>query len=77
MEQPRHPLPGDVEQALNERGLMAAFEERPAYQHNDYLGWIAEADGEEARRECIAQMLDELAHGGVYMGLPYNPSEGA
>jgi hypothetical protein len=31
------------------------------------LGWIASAKREETKAKRIAQMLDELARGGVYM----------
>ena len=39
----RNPMPGCVREALLRDGLMDAFEKRPAYQRNDYLGWIARA----------------------------------
>ena len=52
-------MPENVRDALNSRKLMAAYEERPAYQRNDYLAWIepceaprdaAEAPGTNAGR---------------------------
>lgn len=42
-----HEMPQDVEWALNERGLMRAYNARPAYQQNDYVGWITRARREE------------------------------
>lgn len=42
-------MPGFVRNALKARGLMAAFRERPAYQQNDYIGWINRA----RRRETM------------------------
>ena len=67
-----HPMPETVRSALKERGLTAAYEARPAYQRNDYLGWIAQAKREETRRKRLAQMLDELERGGVYMNMRWN-----
>jgi uncharacterized protein YdeI (YjbR/CyaY-like superfamily) len=61
-------MPQFVRAALRERRLMIRYQERPAYQRNDYLMWISEAQVEETREERLAQMLDELASGGVYMG---------
>jgi uncharacterized protein YdeI (YjbR/CyaY-like superfamily) len=53
---------------------MDAYEARPAYQRNDYLGWFTRAKLPETRRKRIDQMLDELAQGGVYMGMRHHPS---
>lgn len=69
-----NPMPDHVRQALESRDLMAAYNERPAYQRNDYLGWIARAKRPETRTKRLHQMLDELAQGGVYMRMPHNPS---
>jgi uncharacterized protein YdeI (YjbR/CyaY-like superfamily) len=68
------PMPDDVRRALEARDLMSAYEERPAYQRNDYLGWFAGAKRPETRQKRIDQMLEELAQGGVYMGMRHNPS---
>jgi uncharacterized protein YdeI (YjbR/CyaY-like superfamily) len=51
--------------------LMAAYEARPDYQRNDYLGWIAQARREETRRKRLDQMLDELERGDVYMKMAW------
>jgi uncharacterized protein YdeI (YjbR/CyaY-like superfamily) len=67
-------MPEDVREALEARDLMDAYEARPAYQRNDYLGWFAGARRPETRQKRIDQMLDELAQGGVYMGMRHNPS---
>jgi uncharacterized protein YdeI (YjbR/CyaY-like superfamily) len=64
----------DVEQALKKRRLAAAYEARPDYQRNDYIGWINRAKLAATRQKRIAQMLDELAEGGVYMGMAHNPT---
>ena len=68
------PLPDDVRHALESRNLMTAYEARPAYQRNDYLLWFAGAKRPETREKRISQMLEELAQGGVYMGMRHNPS---
>jgi uncharacterized protein YdeI (YjbR/CyaY-like superfamily) len=67
-------MPEDVRAALEERGLMAAYGARPAYQRNDYLGWIARAKRPETRAKRLALMLTELDGGGVYMGMEHRPS---
>ena len=36
-------MPRFVEDALDEAGLMELYRERPPYQQNDYVGWIARA----------------------------------
>ena len=68
------PMPADVREALEARSLTAAYEERPPYQRNDYLAWIARARRPETRQKRLNQMLEELAHGGIYMGMRHTPS---
>jgi uncharacterized protein YdeI (YjbR/CyaY-like superfamily) len=68
-------MPDDVWAALTEAGLTEKYRERPAYQQNDYLGWIDQAKRPETRDRRIAQMLDELREGGVYMGMAHPPSK--
>jgi uncharacterized protein YdeI (YjbR/CyaY-like superfamily) len=70
----KHPMPDFVKKALNERGLMKAYKERPAYQQNDYLGWINEAKQQQTKEKRLGQMLDELETGGIYMNMPHSPS---
>jgi uncharacterized protein YdeI (YjbR/CyaY-like superfamily) len=67
-------MPDDVLEELEGRQLLAAYEERPFYQRNDYLGWIGRAKQEATRRRRIDQMLTELDQGGVYMGMDHPPS---
>jgi uncharacterized protein YdeI (YjbR/CyaY-like superfamily) len=67
-------MPADVEAALRTGGVLDAYGERPAYQGNDYVGWIARAQHDETRQKRVRQMLDELREGGVYMGMPHAPS---
>jgi uncharacterized protein YdeI (YjbR/CyaY-like superfamily) len=69
------PMPDDVRESLERRGLTQAYSDRSAYQRNDYLAWIARAKREATRGKRIDQMLDEIASGGVYMDMRHRPSE--
>ncbi len=71
MKRPRHPMPDTVRWALEERELMGAYGARPAYQQNDYLGWIGRARRPETREKRLQQMLEELEAGGVYMNMEH------
>jgi uncharacterized protein YdeI (YjbR/CyaY-like superfamily) len=68
---PRYPVPGTIQQALEERGLTGRYKTRPPYQQNDYVGWITRAKREETRLKRLNQMLDELQEGYHYMGMAY------
>ena len=70
---PRHPMPAFVRDALVDSGLMDAYEDRPPYQQNDYIGWIMQAKREETRQKRLAQMLSELERGDLYMKMDYKP----
>ncbi len=70
----RHRMPDFVKQALQERGLMQAYKERPPYQQNDYVGWINRAKRAETKDKRLQQMLDELDAGGVYMKMKHAAS---
>lgn len=70
---PRHPMPEDVEQALELSELMGAYRARPPYQQNDYIGWIDESRRDVTRRKRIRQMLEELEAGDVYMNMAWRP----
>ncbi len=74
---PRWSMPGDVKKALSESGLMEAYEARPPYQRNDYLGWIAAAKREVTKAKRVAQMIDELRGGKAYMGMAWNAGRSA
>lgn len=69
----RHVMPEFVRAALTERDLIAAYQSRPAYQQNDYLGWISRAKRDETKQKRLDQMLDELERGDVYMKMRYRP----
>jgi uncharacterized protein YdeI (YjbR/CyaY-like superfamily) len=53
-------MPDFFRDALNERGLMDAYHSRPAYQQNDYIGWITRAKLETTRQKRLTQTLEEL-----------------
>jgi hypothetical protein len=74
LKRPRHAMPSFVKQALEERGLMDSYKGRPAYQQNDYVGWINEAKRPETKEKRLQQMLEELEKGGVYMNMAHPPS---
>ena len=67
-------MPEDVKRALEDRGLRADYNARPAYQRNDYIGWITRAVRPEIRLKRLNQMLDELEKGGVYMRMDHPAS---
>jgi uncharacterized protein YdeI (YjbR/CyaY-like superfamily) len=71
---PIHPMPEFVRDALEESGLMQDYRARPAYQQNDYVGWITRAKRDATMRERLNQMLRELRRGGVYMKMDHPPS---
>lgn len=73
LKRPRYPMPDFVREALLARGLMDAYRARPAYQQNDYLGWIGRAKREATIQKRLAQMLDELEAGDLYMKMTYRP----
>lgn len=50
---------------------MTAYEARPDYQKNDYLWWIASPKQETTRQKRLAQMIDELKRGDVYMNMAW------
>ena len=71
LQRPRYPMPEYIKEALLKRDLMAAYRERPAYQQNDYVGWITRAKRQETIEKRLAQMLEELEQGGRYMKMTY------
>lgn len=77
VKRPRHPMPGYVKRALAERGLTKAYNQRPPYQRNDYIGWITQAKQEATRLKRLDQMLDELERGDIYMKMAYKPRQKA
>ena len=67
-----HEMPADVHDALTRAKAIEAYSSRPAYQQNDYVGWITRAKLPATREKRISQMLDELESGGVYMKMNWN-----
>jgi len=65
-------IPEDIASRLKAEGVQTAYEVRPAYQRNDYLGWIARAKRQDTREKRIRQMLDELKAGNAYMRMKYS-----
>ncbi len=63
----RHPMPEFVREALEGHTLMSAYQARPAYQQNDYIGWITRAKRQETKTKRLTQMLEELFAGDGYM----------
>jgi len=74
LSRPIHIMPSFVQEALESRTLMAAYEARPAYQQNGYLGWIQRAKRVTTQEKRLQQMLHELEVGGVYMKMPHPAS---
>ncbi len=62
-----------IKEALLQQGLMDAYRNRPAYQQNDYIGWITRAKRPETVEKRLNQMLEELESGDRYMKMEYNP----
>ncbi|MDI6799484.1 MAG: YdeI/OmpD-associated family protein [Actinomycetota bacterium] len=60
-----------IKEALIENGLMEKYLERPAYQQNDYIGWITRAVKKETKQKRLSQMLSELEDGGLYMKMKH------
>ena len=68
-----YPLPGFIDEALKEEGLDHSYMKRPAYQKNDYIGWIGRAKTEKTLIKRLDQMLEELRAGDKYMKMRYGP----
>ena len=71
LKRPRYPMPENIREALESRGLMEAYQSRPPYQRNDYIGWIKRAKSSETQEKRLKQMLDELEKGDVYMKMAW------
>ena len=71
LQRPHCPMPDFVRKALLEADLISAYESRPPYQQNDYIGWITRARRVETRQKRLQQMLEALQAGKAYMKMPY------
>lgn len=74
LQRERQPMPEFVKQALLQNGVLDDYYDRPAYQQNDYLGWIARAKQHTTRDKRLNQMIAELKQGGVYMKMDHPAS---
>ncbi len=74
LKKPEPAMPGFVKKALKKQALMDTYKKRPAYQQNDYLGWIHDAKIQEEKEKRLHQMLDELQKGGIFMGMEFDES---
>ena len=74
LQRQKYPISDFIKQVLEEHGLMEAYKERPAYQQNDYIGWISRAKRQETKEKRLGQMLNELKSGGVYMNMEHPAS---
>jgi len=70
---PRYPMPDFFREALESRGLMEAYNVRPPFQRNDYIGWVTRAKRPETQEKRLNQMLEELEKGNVYMKMSWHP----
>lgn len=68
-------MPADVKLALEENAVRADYDHRPPYQRNDYVAWIDRAVRPDIRAKRLAQMIDELTKGGVYMRMDHPASK--
>ena len=50
-------MPGYIREALEARRLRDAYDARPPYQRNDYIGWITRAKRPETQQKRLDQML--------------------
>lgn len=75
LQRERYPMPDFVKEALENKRLMKDYLERPAYQQNDYIGWINRAKQQSTKEKRLNQMLRELEVGGVYMNMKHRSSK--
>jgi hypothetical protein len=66
-----HRLPDFVEKSLIDNFLVDIYITRPAYQKNDYIGWITRSKREETKKKRLTQMIRELQENDKYMGMKY------
>jgi hypothetical protein len=73
LKRPKHPMPSYIRTAMTRAGVTAAYRQRPAYQRNDYIRWIAAAKLETTREKRLKQMIRELEGGSRYMSMKWSP----
>ena len=74
LKRPKNKMPDDIRDALEKNNLMKEYQIRPAYQQNDYIGWIVRAKQAATRQKRLEQMLHELEIGGIYMNMEHPAS---
>lgn len=74
LQRDRQRMPSFVKAALESSALMQDYLQRPAYQQNDYIGWINQAKQQSTKQKRLNQMLAELKQGGVYMKMVHPAS---
>lgn len=67
-------LPAALKRRMEEEDVLELYRQRPPYQRNDYLGWIARARQEATKQKRADQMIAELKKGNVYMNMMWNSS---
>jgi uncharacterized protein YdeI (YjbR/CyaY-like superfamily) len=75
LKRPIYPMPDYIYEALVQNDLYEAYKSRPAYQRNDYIGWIIRAKQESTKQKRLNQMLDELRSNERYMNMVYRPKD--
>jgi uncharacterized protein YdeI (YjbR/CyaY-like superfamily) len=75
LKRPVYPMPDFIHSALLKHGLLEAYQNRPAYQQNDYSGWITRAKQQTTREKRVPQMLEELATGDRSMKMAYTAKQ--
>jgi len=75
MKRERYPMPDFLRDALAAKKLTAAYDARPPYQRNDYVGWITRAKLPATQYKRLSQMLDELECGDAYMKMAYRSKQ--
>lgn len=73
LKRPVYEMPEFITSALREHNLIDAYDARPPYQRNDYVGWITRAKLEATKTKRLNQMLSELKGGKLYMNMQYRP----
>jgi hypothetical protein len=71
MKRERYPMSDFIRDALAKNKLTAAYDARPPYQRNDYIGWITRAKLPATQQKRLDQMLDELERDDAYMKMAY------
>jgi len=70
----KNKIPSFIKDALTSNNLYEEYMARPAYQQNDYIGWIVQAKQEKTQNRRLQQMLSELKRCGIYMKMKHPPS---